>query len=161
LDKQYRKPKNHQQLKAVKSYQFQFWEDSIMLIRGLLKAEIKLGSLRMRNVSSTGIMDKDNAKCSNKHRQEYTQDFKREALNLVETSGKSVPQVARDPGISASILYKWQKQLGNQGEQAFPGKAHQTPSEEELRRLRLEVEHLKQEPEILKKAVAIFAQSPK
>lgn len=106
-------------------------------------------------------MDKDNARSSNKHRQEYTQDFKREAVNLVETSGKSVPQVARDLGISDSILYKWQKQLDNQGEQAFPGKGHQTPAEEELRRLRLEVEHLKQEREILKKAVAIFAQSPK
>jgi transposase len=106
-------------------------------------------------------MDKDNAKSSNKLRQECTQDFKREAVNLVETSGKSVPQVARDLGISDSILYKWQKQLGIQGEQAFPGKGHQTPVEEELRRLRLEVEHLKQEREILKKAVAIFAQSPK
>jgi transposase len=106
-------------------------------------------------------MDKDNANSSNKHRQEYTQDFKREAVNLVETSGKSVPQVARDLGISDSILYKWQKQLSNQGEQAFPGKGHQTPAEEELRRLRLEVEHLKQEREILKKAVAIFSQSPK
>ena len=106
-------------------------------------------------------MDKEPTKSSNKHRQEYTPDFKREAVNLVETSGKSVPQVAKDLGISDSILYKWQKQLGNQGEQAFPGKGHQTQAEEDLRRLRLEVEHLKQEREILKKAVAIFAQSPK
>ena len=67
-------------------------------------------------------MDKDNAKSLNKHRQEYTQDFKREAVNLVETSGKSVPHLARDLSISDSILYKWQKQLGNQGDQAFPGK---------------------------------------
>ena len=104
-------------------------------------------------------MDKDNAKSSNKHRQEYTPDIKREAINLVETSAKNVPQVARDLGISDSILYKWQNQLGNQGEQAFPGKGHQTQVEEELRRLRLEVEHLKQERKILKKAVAIFAHS--
>jgi transposase len=106
-------------------------------------------------------MDKNNANSSSKHRQEYTPDFKREAVYLVETSGKSVPQIAKDLGISNSILYKWQKQLGSQGEQAFPGKGHQTPAEEELRKLRLEVEHLKQKSEILKKAVAIFAQSPK
>jgi|SRR5215210_232899 len=106
-------------------------------------------------------MEKDSAKSTNRLRQEYTPEFKREAVNLVETSTKSVPQVAKDLGISDSILYKWQKQLGKQGEQAFPGKGHQTPAEEELRRLRLEVEHLKQEREILKKAVAIFAQSPK
>ena len=94
-------------------------------------------------------MDKDNAKSSNKHRQECTPDFKREAVNLVETSSKSVPQIAKDLGISDSILYKWQKQLGKQGEQAFLGKGHQTPAEEELHRLQLEVEHPKQEREIL------------
>jgi transposase len=54
-------------------------------------------------------------------------------------------------GISDSILYKWQKQLADQGEQAFPDKGHQTPAEEELRRLRLEVEILLQERDILKK----------
>ena len=47
LDKQYPKAKKHQQYKAVKSYQFQFWEDSIMPIHVPLKAEIKLGSIRM------------------------------------------------------------------------------------------------------------------
>jgi transposase InsO family protein len=50
--------------------------------------------------------DKDPTKSSNKHRQEYTPNFKREAVNLVETSGKSVSQIARDLGISDSILYK-------------------------------------------------------
>jgi transposase-like protein len=49
-------------------------------------------------------MDKDNAKSSNKHRQECTPDFKREAVNLVETSSKSVPQIAKDLGISDSLI---------------------------------------------------------
>jgi transposase len=96
-----------------------------------------------------------------KQLRKYSPEFKREAVNLVESSGKSVPQIAKELGISDSILYKWQKQLTAQGEQAFPGKGHLTPDEEELRRLRLEVEHLKQERDILKKAVVIFSQSPK
>ncbi len=75
-------------------------------------------------------MDKDNAKSSNKPRQEYSPEFKREAVNVVETSGKSVTQIARDLGISDSIVYKWHKQLGKQGGQAFPGKGHQTQVEE-------------------------------
>jgi transposase len=62
----------------------------------------------------------------------------------------TLEKIAKDLGISDSILYKWQKQLTDQGEQAFPGKGHQTPAEEELRRLRLEVEHLRQERDILK-----------
>ncbi|MBN9392727.1 MAG: transposase [Chloroflexi bacterium] len=81
-----------------------------------------------------------------KQQLKITPEFK---VNLVESSGKSVPQIARDLGISDSILYKWQKQLVTQGEQAFPGKGHQIPAEEELRRLRLEVEHLRQERDIL------------
>ncbi len=68
-------------------------------------------------------MGKDNAKSSNKHRQEYTPEFKRDAVNLVESSTKSVPQIAKDLGISDSILYKRQKQLGKQGEQPFLAKA--------------------------------------
>ena len=43
-----------------------------------------------------------------------------------------------------------------QGEEAFPGKGHQTPTEEEFRQLRSENERLKQERDILKKAIAIF-----
>jgi transposase-like protein len=44
------------------------------------------------------------------------------------------------------------------GEQAFPGKGHQTALEEELRQIKRENEILKQERDILKKAVRIFAQ---
>jgi hypothetical protein len=40
-----------------------------------------------------------------------TPDFKREAVNLVETSGIGVPQIARDFGIGNSIPYKWQSNI--------------------------------------------------
>ena len=91
---------------------------------------------------------------------EYTAEFKREAVKLLETSGKPGAQIARDLGISDSVLYHWRKRLAEQGEQAFPGKGHQTPAEEELRQLRLENERLRQERDILKKAIAIFSQPP-
>ncbi len=88
----------------------------------------------------------------------YTREFKRQAVSLFETSGKTKAQIARDLGISDSALNKWWKEFGEQGEEAFPGKGHQTAIEEENRRLRRENEILKQEREILKKAVSIFAQ---
>jgi transposase len=69
---------------------------------------------------------------------EYTAEFKREAVKLLETRGKPGAQIARDLGISDSVLYHWRKRLAEQGEQAFPGKGHQTPVEEELRQLRME-----------------------
>jgi transposase len=94
-----------------------------------------------------------------KEQRVFTQEFKREAIQLAETSGKSMTQIARDWGISDSALHAWRKQFAAHGNQAFPGKGHQTELEEENRRLRRENDILKQEREVLKKAVRIFAQS--
>lgn len=96
-----------------------------------------------------------------KDQQIYTKECKAEAVRLLETSGKSAAQLARDLGVSNSALYHWRKQLRQQGEQAFPGHGHQTAPEEELRRLHRENEILRQERAILKKVVAIFSEEPR
>ena len=88
----------------------------------------------------------------------YTKEFKQEAVKLVETSNKTKSEIARDLGVSDSALSKWCKEFANQGEQAFPGKGHQTSIEEEIKQLKRENEILRQERDILKKAVRIFAQ---
>ena|ERR1700737_4848356 len=88
----------------------------------------------------------------------YTKEFKQQAVQLFETSGKTKTQIARDLGISDTTLCNWCREYREQREEAFPGKGHQTAVEEENRRLRREVEILKQEREILKKAMSIFAQ---
>jgi transposase len=88
----------------------------------------------------------------------YTKEFKQQAVHLFETSGKTKTQIAKDLGISDSALSTWCKEFGEHGEEAFPGKGHQTPIEEENRRLRREIEVLRQEREILKKAMSIFMQ---
>jgi transposase len=94
----------------------------------------------------------------NKVQPSYTKEFKQEAVSLFKTSGKSKTQIARDLGVSDSALSKWCKEYGEQGEDAFPGKGHQMPIEEENRRLKRENEILRQEREIRKKAMSIFAQ---
>ena len=73
-----------------------------------------------------------------KHQPSYTKEFKQEAVHLVESSKKSKTEIARDLGISDSALSKWCKAFGEHGEQAFPGKGHQTALEEEVRRLQRE-----------------------
>ena len=88
----------------------------------------------------------------------YTKEFKQQAVHLFETSGKTKTQIARDLGISDSALSTWCKEFGERGEEAFPGKGHQTPIEEENKKLRREIEVLRQEREILKKAMSIFIQ---
>ncbi len=87
----------------------------------------------------------------------YTPEFKREAVRLAQTSGKSIAQVARELGISDTSIHQWRKELAAHGPEAFPGSGHQTAQEEEVRRLKRELEVVKQERDILKKAISIFS----
>jgi transposase len=80
-----------------------------------------------------------NGELTGEKQKEYSVEYKREAVRLMETSGKSAVQIARELGVSDSVLCHWCKILAEKGEQAFPGKGHQTESEEELRRLRQEM----------------------
>jgi len=92
-----------------------------------------------------------------KEQRTFTREFKQEGVQLVRSSNKSQAQIARDSGIADSTLHHWCKLFSEQGEQAFPGSGHQTPQEEEIRHLRRENELLRQERDILKKAIGIFS----
>jgi transposase len=85
-------------------------------------------------------------------------EFKLEAVRLVKSSGKSMSQVARDLGIADSTLHHWCQALAERREQAFPGSRHQTPQEEEIRRLQLDL--VRQERDIVKKVVSIYSRMP-
>ena len=89
-----------------------------------------------------------------------TADFKREAVEWALNSNRSVPQIAAELGISVSNLRRWKREYQLQGEQAFPGPGRLPADEEEMRQLRRELERVKQERDILKKAVGIFSQRP-
>ena len=91
----------------------------------------------------------------------FTSEFKREALQLMQREGLSQAEVARRLDIDPGTLRKWQRQLKSEGDQAFPGKGHLSPIEEENRRLREEVRRLTIERDILKKATAFFAKESK
>jgi transposase len=96
-----------------------------------------------------------------KTRQKYTREFKLEALRLLETSGKSAARIERDLGIGSGNLYRWKRKLAEKGEHAFPGHGRLDPEQEHIRQLEREVEVLRQERDILKKAVAIFSHPSK
>ena len=94
-----------------------------------------------------------------KDQKTFTREFKVEAVQLVRSSHKPLAQIARDLGIADSTLHHWCKLFSKQGGQAFPGSGHQTPQEEEVRRLKRELEVTRQERDILKKALAIFSRA--
>lgn len=84
----------------------------------------------------------------------YPPEFRREAVELLRRSGKTVPQLAAELGVSPQSLRNWARQID-----VDEGRAEGLRSDEreELRRLRREVRTLTEEREILKKAAVFFA----
>ena len=89
----------------------------------------------------------------------YARAFKLQALELAQSGQKSISEIERDLGITPGLLHKWKARVKVDGQPAFPGKGRQTEDEELIRRLKRENEMLRQEREILKKALAIFSTS--
>jgi transposase len=75
----------------------------------------------------------------------------------MESSGKSVAQIARDLGINDNNLYRWRGLYGHPSQTNTNGSV--TEMEAELKRLRRENEVLRQECDILKKAMSIVSRS--
>lgn len=88
-----------------------------------------------------------------KRRRQYSPEFKREALELLSTSGKSLNQVAHDLGIPNQTLSQWAMAAEGQAPAVKPVET----VEEELKRLRKENDRLRMERDFLKKAAAFFA----
>jgi len=90
----------------------------------------------------------------------YDKEFKMEAVRLGSEPGNTAAKIERDLGISQGVISRWKREFRQDGFEAFPGKGHLKPEDEELRRLRRENERLRRERDILKKAVAIFSEDP-
>ncbi len=92
-------------------------------------------------------------------RKRHDREFKLEAVRLAESSGKPISQVERELGLSNGSIVRWRHALAQQGAEAFPGQGRLPARAAELRRLERENAVLRQERDILKKAIAVL--SPK
>jgi len=94
-------------------------------------------------------------------KRKFTPEFKLEAVRLAAAGDKPLAQVARELGILPNLLRNWRRQVeGREGQpttDVFPVQGRLPSQEEELRRLRREVETLRQERDFLKKTAAYFA----
>lgn len=92
-----------------------------------------------------------------KKRKKHPEEFKREAVRLMESRGeRTVADVASGLGVSEALLHSWKKKFGGAAERVRRERGGET-AEEELKRLRREMTQLKQERDILKKSIAFFA----
>jgi transposase len=98
----------------------------------------------------------------NKDRKKFTKEYKEQEVRLLEESGREAVEIARELSVPVEYLYRWRTSVQKaraRGQKAFPGqgRAH----DEELAALKKENERLRQEREILKKALGLFTPTPK
>jgi transposase len=99
-----------------------------------------------------------------RRRRSFTDDYKRQAVDLVASSGRSIGSVAKELGLRDSVLRRWVEQRGARQEPTAASRRPTTqatlPSADhaaEIARLQRENERLRMERDILKKSIAIFA----
>ena len=100
-----------------------------------------------------------------KTRRRFTDEFKREAVALLESSGRPLMQVAAELGIQPSMLRGWRAAAN--GTKTSPTMAAPPrlplPAEQaaEIARLKRELDRTRQERDVLKNAIAIFSEAPR
>jgi transposase len=83
----------------------------------------------------------------------YDEEFKRNAVELMESSGRPIAEVASDLGLPYKTLERWKAKYRR--ERTLPGKARSQPEDRVLEQLRRKLAHVERERDILKKALAI------
>jgi transposase len=96
------------------------------------------------------------------YRKPYQEEFKKQAVELLISSGKPCEQLARELGCSGYSLHLWKKKyLASVTPATVDDQRMSAPEmERELRALRKQVHHLEQQRAILKKALSILGEEP-
>jgi transposase len=98
----------------------------------------------------------------------YDKEFRQEAVNLLLSSGRPLKRVAAELGVTPNSLRSWRDRAFGKGRAAQAASAEPKDRSEapladpagEIRRLQREVEYLRRQREILKKAVSILSEDP-
>jgi transposase-like protein len=96
----------------------------------------------------------------------YDDEFKRNAVELLESSGRSISEVSGDLGIPYKTLERWRYKYRPRDGGGKPANGDKNPELAmaelaELKELRRRLAHTERERDILKKALAIFSREEK
>ena len=92
-------------------------------------------------------------------RRKFSDEYKREAVQLATQPGVTKSQVARELGINANLLGRWCRDYSANGGAAFPGQGK--PRDEEMTSLKRELARVKKERDFLREAASFFARESK
>lgn len=92
-----------------------------------------------------------------RRRRKFDAQFKQDALRLIQESKRSISDIARELSVRPELLYRWKSEFATDPENAFPGKGHSKPEQDQVRQLEQELARVRQERDILKKALAFFS----
>ncbi len=76
---------------------------------------------------------------------------------MVLEGKRTAVELARELGIDRSVLNRWIREFTDSGDSSFPGHGKLSPQDEEIRRLKRELERVTEERDILKKAMGVFS----
>lgn len=91
-----------------------------------------------------------------KYTKRYTAEFKRDAIALVDSTGRTVTEVARELGVSSESLRNWYRQAKADRGEGKPGELT-SAEREELKQLRKIAAEQAKTIEVLRKAAVFFA----
>ncbi len=92
-------------------------------------------------------------------RKRYTQEFKDQTVKSIIEGGRTASSLSRDLGINENIIYRWKRKYIDQHTEK--NNTSLIPQIQELKKLRRENKELREERDILKKALAIFSKNQK
>ena len=92
---------------------------------------------------------------ANKPRRQYTEEFKRETVEMVKNTNKSQAQIARELGVSSHNISRWWQEYGQENNTDET----QNVSKEAYKALQTELRRVTEERDILKKALNIFSRN--
>jgi transposase len=93
-------------------------------------------------------------------RRKFTAEFKREAVKLASQPGAVRTKIAGELGLHVNVLRKWIQEFEAGRWEAKAGAPLKSEQQSEIERLRRELNRVKTERDILKKAMAYFAKEP-
>lgn len=93
-------------------------------------------------------------------RRKFNREFKLKAVEL-SYSRKNIRDLAAELQVRPELIYRWRSEFATLEQASFPGngKRKMTTEQSEVARLQKELDEMRLERDILKKAVGIFSKS--